>query len=510
MKSEFSRKKSALINLFVSFGSQILIILLNFISRTFFLKYLSAEYLGINGLFTNILTVLSLAELGIGEAMIFAMYKPMRNNDELQLSKLLNFYRQAYRLIAVAVAVLGIILSFFLETFVESIPDINENFQIIFLLYLANTVASYLLTYKRSLLLADQKRYTVVAIQSTFSIIQVVLQIILLAVFKAFLLYLLVQIVCLILGNIFISLYANKNYSKVIANNKAQLSKKERKNIFNNIKALSITRIAGVIGSGTDNLIISKMIGLTTVGLVSNYTLIVNAINGLLWSILNGIVNTIGDFNVDSTVERRRTIFDQLYLGSYMLFTFVGVCIVSLINPFISIWLGEEYVLNSVLAFSLVLSIFIGGINFAAYSFRISLGYFKQVQWYYVAYAVLNIILSIFLGKYYGAIGIFLATSISRLITAEVADGYYVFKCGLKRNPIKYYLRDIFSIFTFSGLCFLVTQITSLITCGGILGFIMQCLIAIVVTTILLLLICFKQKGFQELFNYFIKTIKRK
>ena len=509
-KSIGYRKKTALINLSVSFGSQILIMLLNFISRTFFLRFLSSEYLGINGLFTNILTVLSLAELGIGEAMIFAMYKPMKEGNTEQLARLLNFYKKAYMYIAISVAAAGIIISFFLEHLVAEVPDIDENFQLIFLLYLANTVASYLLTYKRSLLLADQKRYVVVTIQTLFSVVQIVVQILLLWVLRDFFTYLFVQIACLILGNVAISLYVNKHYTSITSNTSLSLPKQEQSKIFSNIKALSLTRIAGVIGSGTDNLIISKMIGLTTVGLVSNYTLIINAINSLLWSALNGIVNSIGDFNVDSSIERRRSVFDQIYLASYIVFTFVGVCIVALVNPFIQLWLGPDFVMDIAIPFSLVLSIFIGGINFAAYSFRISLGYFKEVQWFYVAYAVLNIVLSIVAGKIWGAVGVFLATSISRLLTAEIADGYYICKSALNRKPITYYGRDIFSIITFTLLCLLTTFANSLIPGVGIGSFVVKCLITVLIALTILLFIACKQKGFKDLLTYAGGILKKK
>lgn len=509
-KSIGSRKKAAFINLSVSFGSQILIMLLNFISRTFFLRFLSSEYLGINGLFTNILTVLSLAELGIGEAMIFAMYKPMKEGNTEQLSELLNFYRKAYTYIAICVAAAGIVISFFLEYLVAEVPDIDENFQLIFLLYLANTVASYLLTYKRSLLLADQKRYLVVTIQTFFSVAQIVIQILLLWIFRDFLAYLFVQIACLILGNVAISLYVNKHYASITRNHAVSLPQQEQSKIFSNIKALSLTRIAGVIGSGTDNLIISKIIGLTTVGLVSNYTLIINAINSLLWSALNGIVNSIGDFNVDSSIERRRTVFDQIYIASYIVFIFVGVCIVALVNPFIQLWLGPDFVLDIAIPFSLVLSIFIGGINFAAYSFRISLGYFKEVQWFYVAYAALNIALSIIAGKVWGAVGVFLATSISRLLTAEIADGYYICKAALNRKPITYYSKDLFSIVTFSLLCLVTTYVNSFIPGFGLGSFVIKCVITVMITSIMLVLICFKQSGFKELLAYAGNILKKK
>lgn len=496
-------------NAFVSLMAQVLVIFFNFIGRTIFVHFFSAEYLGINGLFGNILTVLSFAELGIGEAMVYAMYKPMKECDTDKLCALMNLYRKAYWLIAVIVGILGIILSFFLEVLVPDKLDSSEYFQFIFLIYLANTVASYCLTYKKSILFVDLKRYIAVYFQIAFSFIQLLLQWLIIAATRSFILYLIVQVVCTVLSNVSVSVYVNQKYKNINDKTK-KLDLAERRSIFNNVKSLAVIKIAGVVGSGTDNIIASKIIGLTVVGLVSNYTLIINAINGLLWSILYGLTNSIGDFNVDSNVARRRNTFDELYLCSFIVFCVIGTCIVSLINPFIEMWIGHEFVVSETIAYALVLTIFLGGLNYAAYSFRITLGIFKEVQWFYVAYTTLNIVLSILWGKTMGIFGIFLATTVSRLFTAEVADGYYVSKRCLERNPLIYYLKDIVAIATFTFLCFVSTRIVGLSRVNGLLGFAIKGAVSITINSGGVLLVVAWFPEFGRLKDRIARMLKRK
>ena len=506
------RSANSVINASASILSQIIIILLNFIARTIFIKFLSTEYLGLNGLFTNILTVLSFSELGIGEAMVFAMYKPYRENDEDKLCQLMKLYKKAYCLIAVIVFVIGLVISFFLDYVVSEKPNIPENFQIIFLIYLLNTSISYLLTYKKSILLVAQKRFIVVFYQLTFSIVQLIVQALILFILRNFIIYLMCQVLCTFLGNVLISLHVNKKYPYILQK-RGRLSKSECNDIFSNVKALAVTKIAGVVGSGTDNIIASKMIGLTTVGLASNYTLITNAANSLLWSVLNGITNVIGDFNVDSTFERRRKIFGELYLCSYWIFAFCGIAIITLINPLIELWLGQSFVLSSYVAFWLVFGIFIGGMNYPAYSFRISLGYFKQVRIYYIMYAILNVGLSIWWAKIWGIVGIFAATSISRLLTAEVADGFYVYKYGLNLNPLKYYLKDLFSIVSFSLSTLICCKVIGMISIIGIFGFVIKTIVCILLSNGLIILSIFWMPAFSEVINHgklLVKKIKHR
>ncbi len=496
-----NRTRKSAANALVGIFSQITVILLSFVSRSIFIRYLSTEYLGINGLFTNVLTVLSFAELGIGEALVYAMYKPMKEHDEVKLRQLMAVYKKAYRYIAITVGCIGIILSFFIKYLVAEKPDIPENFQLIFMLYLLNTVFSYLLTYKKSILLVDQKRYVVSLYQQVFIVIQLVLQSILLFLTHQYYIYLAVQAACTILGNIAVAHYVNKEYPYLKNKYEVQLEKGESQKIFSNVKALAISKIAGVVSNGSDNIVISKIIGLSTVGLASNYTLIINSVNGVFWSALSGVIGSIGNFNVDADVHQRRNIFNQLFLCSYWLYGFACICLMILINPFIKLWIGTSYLLPWPSIFALVLIIYIGGVNFPAYSFRTTLGYFNQVKYFFVASAVLNICLSIFLGLKIGLVGVYLATSISRLFTSEIADGYYVYKYGLELNPWKYLVKYVAHF----GLFLLNFEITNFVVAhignDSLLGFCAKTVICVIVYNLVYVIIFFKTPTCRALLN---------
>lgn len=153
-----SRLTNTIRNTVVGFAAQLIVILLNYINRTIFIYYLGAEYLGLSGLFSNILSMLSLAELGIGVAISFSLYKPLEENDIRKTKALMNFYQLAYRIIGIVILILGLCLIPFLDVLIKDKPDI-PHFTLIYVLFLSNTVVSYFFTYKRSLLSADQKEY---------------------------------------------------------------------------------------------------------------------------------------------------------------------------------------------------------------------------------------------------------------------------------------------------------------------------------------------------------------
>ena len=209
-----TRNQKTAYNATVGIISQVLVIFFNFISRTIFIHFLSSEYLGLNGLFANVLTILSFSELGIGEAMVYAMYKPMKNKNREKISALMNYYQKAYYIIAIIVGIIGFILSFFIENIISGKPNIPENLQFLFLLYLMNTVVSYLLSYKKSILFVDLKRYIVLYIQMIFTVIQIIFQFIVLYFYKNFALYYFIQIISTLGINLIVSFYVNKNYPK--------------------------------------------------------------------------------------------------------------------------------------------------------------------------------------------------------------------------------------------------------------------------------------------------------
>lgn len=501
-----SRTQYSIVNALTGAVSQGSIVLLGFISRTAFIWFLPLEYLGIQGLFTNVLTVLSFAELGIGEAMVYALYKPMKEIKHTKICQLMNFYKKAYRYVTLIIFFMGSVISFFIDFFVDSKPNIPENFQLIFLLFVINSACSYLFSYKRSILLVDQKRYVVTACHQFFITLQTILQIMFLYVTHDYFTFLIIQIMGTIGDNICISRYVDTKYPFLKETIVKRLSHVEEKSIFINVKALALTKISGVISNGCTNIIISKVLGLVTVGIASNYLLIVNAINGVLWTGFTGISSSIGNLNVDATIEKKRQIFDQLFLSSFWIYTCACVCILVLINPFINIWLGNQFLLPESVVFAIVWYIYIGGVNYPAYSFRTTLGYFTQVQYIFLIGSVLNVIISIIGGLKFGLLGIFLGSPIARIMTSEIADGYYVYKWGLNINPWIYF-RNYFLYFILYLICYYLSKTgVGLIPLSGVIGILVKMIVVLIITNVTLIVVFCKNKNFhaiiQRLWNF--------
>lgn len=494
-----NRTQKSVKNMTIGMLSQLFTLWLSFVSRTVFIKFLTAEYLGISGLFSNVLTVLSFAELGIGDAMTYAMYKPVKEDNRKLVNQLMVVYKKAYTGIAVVVGAIGLGLSFFLSFIIAEPPDIPESLQLIFWLYVVNNMASYILTYKKSILIAYQENYIVSEVQQIASLIQQIAQMIVLCFTKQYILYLIIQILCTILNNIIISVVVKKRYPWINEKDGEELPQEVSKEIFKNVKALSISKIAGVVSNGSDNIIISKFVGLSSVGVASNYTMIINSLNGILWNGLSSLTSSFGNFNVDSTIGQRRKLFNELFLCSYWLYGFMTIGIITLANSFVQLWVGSNYLVPQGVVLALVLITYISGVNFPVYTYQSTLGMFDKMKIPYVLFAVFNILLSILLGKNWGLFGVYIATSITRLCTSEVSSGYYVYRYGLKSSPLKY-LKKYVIYFLILILNILVTNYAvSLVQIAGIIGFSIKVVTCTVVCNAIYFVCFFRTTEFRNL-----------
>ncbi|WP_302370261.1 lipopolysaccharide biosynthesis protein [Acidaminococcus massiliensis] len=494
-----SRTQYSIVNALTGAIAQVFIVLLGFISRTAFIHFLPLEYLGIQGLFTNVLTVLSFAELGIGEAMVYALYQPVKENDRVKTCQLMQLYKKAYRFVAAIVFSLGLILSFFIDFFVNQKPNIPENFQLIFMLFVFNSASSYLFSYKKSILLVDQKRYIVTGCHQLFLLIQTILQIGFLYFTQNYLIFLIIQVLCTIADNVGISLYVTKEYPYLNTTSDKKLDKEEESVLFSNVKALAISKISGVVSNSCTNIIISKISGLSLVGIVSNYILIINAVNGVIWAGLTGISGSLGNLNVDAGPKKKQQIFNQLFIFSFWIYTCACVCLLNLLNPFIEIWLGRQFLIPETVIFVMVWSIYISGVNYPVYSFRTTLGYFVQVQYVFFLGGILNIIFSTVGGLYFGLLGIVLGTPISRLLTSEIADGYYVYKLGFHTNPINYFKKYILYFLLYLLCCKVSSFAVNLISVHGISGFLIKLMVTLVIVNLILILVFARNRNFLDL-----------
>ena len=281
VKTNQGRTRNVFLNVGSNFIEYFIKALFTFITRTVFIYYLGKEALGLNGLFTNILSMLSLVELGVGAAINFGLYKPLADKDDKKISALMNFYRKTYRKVGISVIIIGGFLTFFLKYLISDI-DAIENVYIIYILYLLNTATSYFISYKETLITADQKKYKIVPIEITFLFLLNLLQIIFLVLTKNFIVYLFIQLIVQFLQRLVTNIFITKQYKNINFNTTDQLDEKDMLVIKKNVKAMFFHKIGDYCINGTDNLIISSFINIVTVGLYSNYLTITTLINSFI------------------------------------------------------------------------------------------------------------------------------------------------------------------------------------------------------------------------------------
>ena len=495
-----SRTANSIKNILSGFLGQFITTILGFVNRTVFINCLAAEYLGVNGLFTNILSMLSLAELGIGTAIVYALYKPLADKDEKQISKLMNFYSKAYTTIGIVIFILGILLMPFLHIIIKDEPNIVESIYLIYFIYLFNTSISYFFSYKSSLIIADQKNYIISLISYGVNIFQTVFQIIVLYTTKNFLLYLIVQSICVVINNVLISVVADKNYPFIKENKTLKLGKNEIKDLISNVKALVIVKISGILVNNTDNIIISYFSGLKTVGLCSNYTLLINIINTVLNQIFNGITASVGNLNAKEDDKVKKHFFDLLNFCNFWLYGFCSICIVLLINDVITLWIGERYVLPIQIPIILAVNFYMVGMQSAVWTYKNTMGIFRQGRYILFFTAGINLVLSVYLGNKMGLFGILLATAIARLFTNTWMDPYVVYKYGLKSNAIEYLVKYIKFIWILIFTGSITFYLCNFIGFNIYISFLLKLIICIILPNTIFLIIFGKSKEFRYLY----------
>ncbi len=494
--------------LFVKFST----LAINFFVRTIFIRYLGIEYTGVSSVFTQILTVLSFAELGIGSAITFALYKPIAEKDYKQIARLMHLYKVAYWVIAGVVFAVGMMLVPFIDKLVNNVPTIAEDIRVIYVLYVINSAVSYLLTYRITLFTADQKEFVVSIIHFVSTVLRTIIQTIAIIVYRSFLAYLLIQVAFTILQNIIGTLLATHSFREIGKYPKERLSKNESKNIFRDVKALTIYKLCGIVLNGTDNILISIYLSTATVGYVSNYTLIISEIYYIILQFLNSVTASIGNMVATEGENRQYDMFRVINFSCEFLFCIFTVCLFNLSDEFISdIWLGNEYIIAPRMTLLLLcVDFFLKGTTTVIGTYRNANGLFSQGQYRPFVMAILNIVLSIIFVKMIGLPGIFLGTIVSRLMTQTWFDPLVIFRHAFRINPIGYYA-EFFTWCITLGACMFVTRgINSLITIpNAILAFFVHAFICVVFTATISFAVFCKSNNMKETGKYVAGMIRR-
>lgn len=435
-----SRTEHSVRNTTIAFAAQSAAILMGFVTRVVFTRTLSEGYVGINGLFTDILNILSLSELGVGTAITYALYGPIARKDITKQQVLMRLFKNFYRLTAAIVLIVGLMLVPFLDVLMKDRPDV-DHLILIYLLYLLNSVVSYLLIYKRTLIDAYQMNYLTVLYHKGFLILQDICQIIILLVTGNFILFLCAAILCTFMGNVLMSRKADQLFPYLREKCTARLSDTEKKEIGNNVKAMLMHKIGNVAVNNTDNLLISSFVGVISAGIYSNYFLVIGSIRQILDQAFQGIAASVGNLGVTESSEKKNRIFLQTFFIGQWMYGFAGICLMEMLNPFIELAFGRKYLFPEDIVLILCINFFITGTRKAVLIFKESMGLFWYDRYKAIVEAVLNLVISIILAQRLGVAGIFIGTFMSTVLTSIWIEPYVLYKHSFHRNPVSFFVR---------------------------------------------------------------------
>lgn len=392
---------------------QVLCIILSFIGRTVFIHFLNAEYLGISGLFTNVLSILSLSELGFSSAVSFHLYKLLADNDEEKIAGLMNFYKTVYYIVAGCVAGLGLLVLPFLKYIIKDTTFSIGYVSLVYVIYLVKTVVSYFFSYNFTIANADQKSHILTKVDIIIHLTISLVNIATLAIFKNFIIYLSVEIAIGVLGSFIKSLRVKKQYPCLRL--KVKIEPEQKKRVLKDVSNIFVEKISTVVVTATDNIIISAMIGVATVGVYSNYSMIIANIQVMLNQFTKATQSSLGNMLAFESKDYAYSILKKLTIILYFVTSFCAVCLFNLLNPFINIWLGKDYLLNIIIVALCVLNFYIQIIKTPLWFSISGIGYFAQDRNIAIYGAISNLVVSIVCAYFWGLAGVFFGTAFSQL-----------------------------------------------------------------------------------------------
>ena len=415
--------------------------LLGFILRTVFIAHLGDTLNGINDLYTSILSVLSMAELGIGTALNYSLYKPVATGDIGKVKSYMQLYKKAYRAIGIVIGVIGLAISPFLPYLVKQPEGVSvRDLTLYYFIFLFNTVSSYFVAYKYSLVNAEQKNYIQTNVITITKMITVTLQIVVILTTGSFYAYLLTAAAVELLQKIFVSHYLNRRYPYLLDEDVEKLSKEETGEIVTKTKALVFHKVGDVARLQTDSMIISGFINTVLVGIVGSYNMVLNSVANVVNIIFNSVLSSFGNLIATGSKEKQYQIFKVYRFAACWIYGFAAIGFSMLLTPLIYLWLGSERTLAYGVVMCILIDFYFKGDRIVLSNFKTAAGVFEQDKYLALIQGVVNLIISIVLVQKIGLIGVYIGTIVSGLI-ANITKPVIIYKVILNQ-PVKRYFLD--------------------------------------------------------------------
>ena len=505
--NEDSRQKNAMLASFSAIFEQLISVASVFVYRTIFLSVLSKEYLGIEGLFTNILQLFSLAELGIGTTILYRMYKPFAEKNVNSISAHVRFYKNVYHGIALITATIGLILFPFIESIVDAsdVPS-DVNLKLVYALFVLQSVASYLFVYKQSIIQANQRAYLVSTFTTTLTVINVIIKVVVLMVTRKYELVLMASIAITIVINWAFSVWITREYKEVFQN-QTKLSKEEQKDIIKDTTGLMCHKVGFIVLTSTDNIVLSKMVSLAAVGIYTNYATITAAVSMLLTKMLNSFTPTIGNFIVNYEKDAVEDLYKKLLFVNFWFTSFCTVCLYVLLNPFIEIWLDDTFTLDMFTVMVICAQFYIKSSQTMNEAFINAAGLFTRDRVRPLIESALNLVISIVLAGKIGIAGVFIGTCVSSLLTCFWRQPYLLYKHVFKNKPTYLVVNQMIWAVLTAFMCWGVQMICAQIPIT-IIGFILRLLICGAGINVLYLILWHRSAAFKYFLGILLEKIK--
>lgn len=516
-----SRMSNSIKNIFSGLGLKILLLLLQFATKTVFVKYLG-DFLGLNSLITSVISYLNITELGISTAINFAMYKPIAECNQEKVKQYLAYYSRIYRILGLVVLAIGAVLAPFLP-FMLNIDDLTVGYKEVYFIYVLNVINSvypyYVYANRGGFLNASQKEYKLTFINYSTTILTVVFQLLTIVVlqgsFVSFALYTSIPIVLSILRSWLNGIFAAKWYPYIKEKPSGKLSPNEKKELYKNTYGIAISKICTIVNNSIDSIIISAFIGINTLGKYSLYNTLIGMVTSFVSILFTSIQPSIGNLNAEADVSAKKQIFNLINFIAFWVYGFTSVCYFTLVQPFMEIWAGKERVMPIIIPLVVVMNYLTSGLSSAVNVFREGCGLYYQGRYRPIASTAVNVLSSLFLVYYltnqfdgvFGVVGVVLATIISRMSITWWYDAYIVYKNLFGERPYRYlssYLYRLVFVLLAGGVCY---NIGSILKFNTWINFVLMILICFIIFNSLFVLIFRNDPAYQRFINILKRSI---
>lgn len=407
--------------------NNLLSLFLPFVNRTIILYILGVEYLGIGGLFSSLIQVLNISELGFGSALSFILYRPLAEEDTDKVCAILSFARKVFRIIGFVVLGIGFLFMPFLRHLVNGDLPSSLNLYILYSLFLLNSTISYFMySYKRVLLSASQRYDVEMAIGSAILILQNVLQLVVLVLWKNYYLYVIVFLISSLISNIVCEIVTRKRYPQYFC--RGTIDNKDIIQLKNTVKGVFVSKMGSVMFSSVNNIIISSFLGLVILGRYSNYYYISSCVVGFFAVVHNSIRPVLGNCFITETKRKMYYMLNNITFLYNWTAALCSCCMLCLYQDFIVLWAGQENMLPWHFAILMVISFFVGRICSIPAVFVEAAGLYNESKYVNFSAGLVNLILGVLLVKLAGLNGVLIAMIISNILVSQGGYAYVLFK----------------------------------------------------------------------------------